>query len=169
MITRCIDWCGPINMSILKPAKMNLSRVIFLMTAALMFLGCSEDTDPWPKQPVPEWQVDSPALFPNSFSAFIAIPENLQVFATDKDMVAAFINNQCRGVGTLIRGNDDKISIYALTIRAKEDESGSIVFRYYNSRLSYLYEARQRIAFEIDGTYGTFDAPEILDLEPLAN
>lgn len=149
---------------------MNTSRNIFLfLSAALMLIGCSEDTDPWPKQSAPEWRVESPASLPNSFSAFIAIPENLHLYATDNDLVAAFINNQCRGVGTLIKGGADELSVWAITIRGEEDENGSITFRYYNSRLSFLYEAKQKIPFEPDATFGTYDAPEILELEPLAN
>ena len=145
---------------------MNTLKITFLFLATtVIFTYCSEDTETYPKHPVPEWNIASPELLPNSFTAIIAVPGNINLYATDNDKVAAFLNDQCRGVGTLVRTDSNDKRVYYLTIRANDDENGNIIFRYYNSRLSYLYQAKQMVPFETDGTFGTYDSPEILELE----
>lgn len=144
-----------------------LKIAFLLLAAAYIFTCCSKDTETFPKYPEPEWIIESPELLPNSFTAIVAVPVNINLYATDNDKVAAFLNNQCRGVGTLVRTGDNEKRVYYLTIRANDDENGNIIFRYYNSRLSYLYQAKQMVPFETDGTFGTYDSPEILELEPV--
>jgi hypothetical protein len=158
------------NISDYKFIKMNTLKIIFLFLAtAFIFNHCSEDTETYTKHPVPEWYIESPELLPNSFTAIIAIPDNINIYATDNDQVAAFINDKCRGVGSLVRAGDNDKRVYYITIRADDEENGNITFRYYNSRLSYLYQAKQVIPFETDGTYGTYDSPVILELEHVIN
>jgi hypothetical protein len=155
-------------MSELKLNNINTIKNIFLIVITVFIINsCSEDTEPYPKYPVPDWCIESPELLPNSFTAIIAIPDNINIYATDNDKVAAFIDDRCRGVGTLV--DDENKRVYYITIRANDDEDGNIIFRYYNSRLSYLYQAKQSVQFETDGTYGTYDSPVILELEHVIN
>ena len=142
-----------------------LIAITILSICILISGGCSKDTEPYPEHPVPEWTIQSPWLLPNSFTAIVAIPENINIYAGDNDQVAAFINEECRGVGTLVKSEDNSKRVYYITIRAEDAEDGEIIFRYYNSRLSYLYQAKQTISFVTDGTYGTYDSPVVLDLE----
>lgn len=145
----------------------HLISITFVAFCITLLVGCSKDSDSYTQYPIPNWFIQSPELLPNSFTAVMALPQNINEYSTDDDVVGAFIGEECRGVGTLVKANDNKNRVWYLTIRASDTENGEIVFRYYNSRLSYLYEATQRVAFEIDGTYGTYDSPIILDLEYL--
>jgi hypothetical protein len=137
-----------------------LAGCIFILFLA----GCSKDTDPYPKAAEPSWTIQSPELLPNSFTAIVAIPDELSIYAGDEDKIAAFLGDECRGVGNLVLPESTGPRIYYLTIRGSDTENRDIVFRYYNARLSYLYQAGQSIPFENDGTYGTFDSPVVLDL-----
>ncbi len=139
---------------------------IWIVALVLLVLGsCSKDDEQFTTSPEPAWSVQSPELLPSSFTAIVAIPDNLNVYADDNDKVAAFINGECRGVGTLIKEEDSGKRVYFLTIRASDTESGEITFRYFNTRLSYLYQAEETVDFESDGTYGSYDTPIILDLQ----
>ena len=147
---------------------MNKIYSILIVTFALLFMGsCSEDEEQFTTWPEPAWTVASPEMLPNSFTAVVAIPENLNVYASDDDKVAAFINDECRGVGNLVEDENTGKRVYFLTIRANDTESGSITFQYFNARLSYLYQASHSVDFEPDGTYGSYDSPVVLDLQNL--
>src|SRR6056297_951666 len=144
---------------------MNRIKIISYLELFLLLLqGCSKDTPPFQEHAEPDWVLQSPELLPNSFTAIVALPEDINVYAGAGDQMAAFIGGECRGTGTLVKSGDSEKSIYYITIRASDTEKGEITFRYYNSRLSYLYQAKQKVPFEIDGNYGTYDAPVILDL-----
>ena len=139
---------------------------IIVALALLIVGGCSKDEETFTTYPAPDWSILAPEQLPHSFTAIVAVPENINIYATDGDKVAAFINDECRGVGTLVK-SENSGNVYYVTVRASDTENGLIVFRYYNARLSYLYQATQRIPFEIDGTYGTYDSPVIMELENL--
>lgn len=149
---------------------MKISRIyrIFLVALMVVALGsCSEDEETFTTWPEPAWTVSSPEMLPNSFTAVVAIPQNLNIYASDNDKLAAFINDECRGVGNLIKDEITGKRVYFLTIRANDTESGAVTFRYYNAQLAYLYQAESSISFEADGTYGSYDAPIVLDLQNL--
>jgi hypothetical protein len=135
-----------------------------LMLVLLLSLGCSKDDEKFTTWPVPEWKVESPELLPNSFTAIVALPDNLNLYATPDDKIAAFMDDNCCGVGTLVEDEGGARSVYFLTIRASDTGMGQITFRYYNARMSYLYEASQTVEFEPDGTFGSYDEPVVLDL-----
>ncbi len=140
---------------------------IIVILVLIIAGGCSKDKETFTTYPVPDWSIQAPEQLPHSFTAIVAVPENINIYATDGDKVAAFINEECRGVGTLVKSENSGSNVYYITIRASDTENGLIVFRYYNARLSYLYQATQSIPFEIDGTFGTYDSPVIMELENL--
>jgi len=145
----------------------NLITIITLGICTMIITGCSKDTEPYEEHTIPDWSVQTPWLLPNSFTAIVAIPDNINVYATDDDMLAAFIDGECRGLGTLVRTDGSEKRVYYITIRASDTEDGEIIFKYFNSRLSYMYQAKQSVPFVTDGTYGTYDSPVILDLDYL--
>lgn len=144
-----------------------LKNLLRITIAVLLFTACSEDTDPYTEYPVPsDWSIASSVkALPNSCTAIVALPDNIDQYSDDSDMVAAFMNNECRGLGNLVTSAENGKRVYYITIRASDTEDAAIEFRYYNSTLSYLYKATQTVDFEIDGTYGTYDSPMILELE----
>ncbi|HUX97899.1 MAG TPA: hypothetical protein VMV47_19360 [Bacteroidales bacterium] len=146
---------------------MKLFSLTFSIVLLIFLAGCSKDKDSYKNYPRPEWVVATPEAYPNSFSAIVSIPGNINTYSEDTDIVAAFIGDECRGVGNLVKSEDGTKRVYYITIRASDTENRNIVFRYYSSRLTYLYQAKTQVAFEIDGTYGTYDSPVILDLEQI--
>lgn len=142
-------------------------RFIIISICILIFVGCSKDSDSYTQYSTPEWSVVSPELLPNSFTAIVAIPNNIDEYSANGDMVAAFIGNACHGVGSLVESEIDANRVYFITIRASDTENGEIKFRYYNSKHSYLYQAKTSVMFTIDGTYGTYDMPIVLTLEQI--
>lgn len=143
-----------------------LKYIIVSIIAIVLAVGCNDDTEPYSTHPVPsDWFIENAAALPSSFTAIVALPDNLEQYSGDSDMLAAFINGKCRGVGNLVTSDDNSKRVYYLTVRASDTEDGEIGFKYYNAKLSYLYRATQTIKFEIDGTYGTYDSPIVLDLE----
>jgi len=150
----------------LRQMKNTVNYKIWIVALFLVITGsCSIDDDQYTTWPEPTWSVESPELLPNSFTAIVAIPDNVNVYASDNDQVAAFIDGECHGVGTLVKDEDSEKRVYFLTIRASDTESGEITFKYYNANLSYLYQAEETIDFEADGTYGSYDSPIILNLQ----
>ena len=141
--------------------------IIILGILPIFYTGCSKDTESFTTYPSPDWSVKSPEQLPNSFTAIVAVPDEINVYATDTDKMAAFIGDECRGVGTLVKSDDNQKRVYYLTIRASDTDNGEIVFKYYNARLSYMYQATQTVSFVTDGTYGTYDSPVVLDLKYL--
>lgn len=144
---------------------MRFLKVIIVIYIGLSLGGCKTDKDMIPTYPKPEWAVQSSESFPYSFTAIVCLPENINNHSQDSDMVAAFINDECRGIGNLVKSDDGTKRVYFITVRAQATEEGPILFRYYNTRLSLLYQSKNSVAFEIDGTYGNYDNPIELDLE----
>lgn len=144
---------------------MKLLKVIFAIYFSLLVLGCSKEKDSFKTYPIPEdWTVQALETYPNSFTAIVNLPDNIGIYAQDDDLVAAFIEDECRGVGNLVKSDDGSWRVYMITVRGSTTEDRDIVFKYYSVKLAYLYQAETVVAFEIDGTYGTFDEPITLDL-----
>ena len=146
---------------------MKFTKLIFAICLGLIIFGCSKekDEDTFQVYTRPGWTVESPEQYPNSFTAIVSIPENINAYAADNDIVAAFIDDECRGVGNLIISENGSWRVYIITVRGSSTENRNITFKYYSAQLEYLYQAKTMIAFVIDGTYGTIDNPIILDLE----
>lgn len=143
---------------------MKVTRIIFVLSFSLLVFSCSKDKNTFTVYPLPEWSVLEVDTYPNSFTAIVNLPDNLTIYAEDSDLVAAFIDDECRGIGNLVKSDDGTWRVYIITVRGSTTENRDIVFKYYSTRTSYLYQAKTSVAFEIDGTYGTFDEPVTLDL-----
>ncbi|WP_282037418.1 hypothetical protein [Saccharicrinis aurantiacus] len=135
-----------------------------ILIGFILIVGCSKDSESFNTYSTPSWAISSINNLPNSFTAIVGIPDNISKYASDQDMVSAFIGTECRGLGNLVEGKDSTKRVYYITVRASDTEDQQITFRYYNASLSYLYHANNTVAFESDATYGTFDNPVILEL-----
>jgi hypothetical protein len=145
---------------------MKVLKIIFAIYISLLFTGCSKEKITYTTYPIPmDWVVQGLDTYPNSFTAIVDLPDNLAVYAQDEDLVAAFIDDECRGVGNLVKSDDGTKRVYIVTVRGTATENRDIVFRYYSTLNAYLYQAKTPIPFVIDGTYGTYDEPITLDLE----
>ena len=139
--------------------------VLIAFSLGFLIMGCSKDTESFQEYPRPVWTAATPDLFPSSFTAVLSVPTYINTYSEDADMVAAFIGDECRGVGNLVKSDDGLKRVYYITVRASDTENRPVVFKYYSSKLSYMYQAKTPVEFEIDGTYGTYDSPVTLDLE----
>ena len=117
------------------------------------------------KFPPPAWKVDETGKYPASMTAVVSLPASLQPAATETDQLAAFVNDECRGLG--VRVNLDAGAVYFVLIRGLADEQSPVVFKYYNSKSSYLYQTAPVLHFLVDDVYGTAQNPKLLALSPV--
>lgn len=92
--------------------------------------------------------------YPASMTAVAAC--SLAVDRSSADIFAAFVGNECRGVGELTAGGDN---IYEIEIRGKENETSTVTFLYYSAQNSVIYQATETITFKDGSTQGTTDYP----------
>ena len=97
-----------------------------------------------------------------NMSAVVALPEALKPYADQKaDKVAAFVGNECRGVGQL----DSNTGSYKMQIKGVQGTSEKVRFQYYSANNQYLYTTDAFLDFKADGYYGTDAAPAVLPIE----
>jgi len=117
--------------------------------------------------PAPGWQAINAATYAYSMTAVVSIPDSLQQTVGSTDELAAFIGNECRGSGSYVeRGNGLKPVFYVL-IKGAADEAGSVTFKYYNKKSSFMYSSGDILQFVIDDNYGTVDAPATPGFKPM--
>jgi hypothetical protein len=83
------------------------------------------------------------------------LPNNIKPYQDEDDVVAAFINGECRGVSTQQNG------LFYIIVSAAADEVANIDLKYYNVSNKYMYQVAEQIPFEINKRIGTTDDPFI--------
>jgi len=146
---------------------MQKTSVLFLMVMISSIFSCSKEKLTYSTYPSPTWVITSIEDLPHSFTAILSLPKDIANYASEEDKIAAFIGDECRGVGNLVVSSDGESWVYYVTVRGADDENKEILFRYYNSKLSYLYESHNEVVFQIDGYYGTYDSPQELLLSQI--
>lgn len=150
--------------------KKDISHITLLLAlmAVLITAGissCSKDRDSgYAKVPAPDWKEDMTGKYPASMTAVVQLPENLLPASQVEDKLAAFIKDECRGTGVMVKVNDTT-SVFYVMIHGTAAEQTKISFKYYSKKDSYLYTTNDFLDFSIDGNYGTVDEPAILDLQ----
>lgn len=105
----------------------------------------------------PNWQVVS-GDYSESMTAVIELANNIAPYISENDEVAAFIDDECRGVAHQIDGQ------FVINIKGFSDENSPIVIRYYSARNRYMYQEIDKVRFSPDAVLGTIDHPYILTL-----
>ncbi len=146
-----------------------ISSVLCLVLIAAT-LGCSKDSDDTledaaTKFPQPNWKADDTGKYPATMTAVFALPVTLATGSTDDDKLAAFVNDECRGVGTIVEV--DHLKLFFVLIQGLPEESNTIAIRYYSNKTSYMYESRSALSFLADGVFGTAENPKMLELAQL--
>lgn len=148
--------------------KRILSAVyILLMLAAL---GCSKSpveikpAEP-AKFPEPNWKVDETGKYPVTMTAVFNLPVTLAGSVQENDKLAAFINDECRGVGVIVKVNDQ--NLFFVLIQGLPEETNNIIIKYYSNKTSYMYQSQPILTFLADGNYGTAENPKIVELTQL--
>ncbi len=137
-------------------------KIIMISFLSLSFFSCGEDEKIYRTFERPNWNVDLSGKYPLSMTAIVCLPENLKSYESDNDMLAAFVDDECRGVGSLKILGESRL--YFVMIKGMASEQSKVSFRYYCNYTSYLYTTNDPLAFEIDKTYGTADEPMVLNL-----
>lgn len=101
-------------------------------------------------------------LLENSMTAVVRIPDELQAYANTEDKLAAFIGEECCGVGKLTMVNDKPV--YKMVIKSTDNPSAKVSFRYYSATNTYLYKTEDLIDFKAESAYGTEEAPQTLSI-----
>ena len=132
-----------------------------------MLLACKKNSDvtkveALTKFPPPTWQVDETGKYPVTMTAVIALPSTLPQELTTNDRLAAFVNEECRGEGTLLKVNN--VNVFFVLIRGVSEEQSKVSFKYYNAGTSYMYQSQTPLTFHVDDIYGTAEQPKVLDL-----
>ena len=148
--------------------KRILSAVyILLMLAAL---GCSKSpveikpAEPT-KFPEPNWKADETGKYPATMTAVFNLPVTLTGSVQENDKLAAFVNDECRGVGIIIKFNNQHL--FFVLIQGLPEETSSINIKYYSNKTSYMYQSQAALTFLADGNYGTAEDPKIVALSQL--
>ncbi len=124
------------------------------------FTACSEEEEIIPTYPTPDWAYAVNPQHTASMTVVATLPEEIAVYASPEDKLAAFIDDECRGIAVCI-GQDQT---YYLMIKGEQSDLGFVTVRYYSASRQYLYEATNWCEFEPDATYGTADEPVVLPL-----
>lgn len=139
-------------------------HIMMLIAALTIAWGCSSDSSDSGKytfttstarpdwavdwhnnETVPDWEEPDQNLFEHSMYIVLTLPKNLIPFSTDDDLMAVFINNECRSVAKA-SPLDDRSEIYFINKVRGNDTDKEVYFtlKYYSGGL--------RQTFVIDGT-----------------
>ena len=96
-------------------------------------------------EPAPNWEEPNQNLFEHSMYLILTLPQNLVPFSTDDDLMAVFINNECRSVAKASPLEDGSKVYFVNTVRGNDtDKEVYFTLKYYSGGL--------RHTFVIDGT-----------------
>ena len=123
--------------------------------------NCKKETNT--KFPNPSWHFDDVGKYPATMTAVVQLPDYLKRGLKEKDEMGAFINDECRGTGELIKL--DSASAFFIMIHGSASENGPIIFKYYSSKDSNIYTSKDTLNFVVDENYGTADSPKSLNLK----
>jgi hypothetical protein len=133
-------------------------------------MGCSKSENNAPEPPgtkftAPEWKQDTSGRYPASMTAVLALPNSLAAAVLESDQLAAFVNDECRGIGTVEKVNTQ--NLFFVMIHGMPDETSKVKFKYYSTKTSFMYESKDTLNFLIDAVYGTAQNPKTLQLSQL--
>ena len=138
--------------------------IIGVIITVLLISSCSKDPITFTKFPEPHWVADSSGKYPYSMTAVVQLSDTLKNFLLSTDHLGAFIDNECRGTGILIKTNTTYV--YYVLIHGTASENKQITFKYYNSQNMYIYATTPFLPFSVDGVFGSPDNPKTLLLVP---
>lgn len=142
---------------------MNRNIIFSLIMVLLFSASCKKET--FERFDKPDWKVENIGQYFATMSAVVQLPTNILSDAGMEDRIGAFINDECRSLGTIVI--TDSTSVYFLLIHGTPDEQSQISIKYYSHKNGRMYLAEKATRFAVDANFGSIDAPEILNLKPL--
>lgn len=107
----------------------------------------------------PNWTAPDAQDYPSSMTAVLRLSSFLENYASDNDKLAAFIGDEVRGVASRI--NVEGVDLYFVQVKAKDDETGNVQFRYYNDKRKTI-SVSTSVPYLINKVFGTATNPEII-------
>ncbi len=102
--------------------------------------------------------------YPLTMPVVVRLPENLRIYRHENDKLAAFVGNECRGIGTPT-SNTKGETVYKMDVIGNADQTETVHFKYYNAKTSYMYEDRTDVIFDAKSHYGTEENAVVLNLK----
>lgn len=121
----------------------------------------SSDNENDPLQSAPaEWQYNQ-RDYPQNMT-LLAVVETGDILQTsDNDMIAAFVNNECRGVAKSVKYKDGLL--FFMTIQGNENTE-NVRFAYLNSAENRIYPVKENVQYLTNRTIGDLPKPFALTL-----
>lgn len=141
--------------------KINHILFICLALVGVLTMSSCDKEEVVPIYEKPVWVAQDNADYTVSMVAVVDLPQEIKADYQEGDMMAAFIDDACRAVAQYREG------AFYMLIKGSADEQGQIVFKYYSGKKKFLYQSAEKVAFEVDGVYGTTDEPMIPNFQRL--
>ena len=139
---------------------MKKSIYILLLLVVVLVCGC-ESHEVATKYDRPDWTVTANSDYSVSMTAAVQLPEALNPYLTEDDMMAALVGDEVRAIARLYEG------IFYLQIPGMEDEQVQVSIQYWNAKTHYKYRSEEPLQFEENAICGTPDEPLILTFKVL--
>lgn len=107
----------------------------------------------------PEWKDPPYNLYELNMTAILMVPLSMNSCESPGDIMAAFINGECRGVTTMTQVDD--LNCYPLFIRSNTNDPKEVTIKYYSRKVKQVFTAENAFQFYADGAIGS-GFPEIV-------
>lgn len=107
----------------------------------------------------PDWTVD-PASYSNSMVMVGALNFHRVESIDENDMIAAFINGECRGVSKPMHEEDIDRFLAYLLIYANETDA-TVTFKLYDADTDQVFDVPKSVPFVVNGLKGDLERPYV--------
>ena len=133
---------------------------LFLLLLTASFTAC-EEQQLANKYPNPQWTFTPKPEYSVSMTAAVRLPDNLNPYISDNDLMAAVAGDEVRAVANLYEG------VFYLNIQGTTDEVTDITFLYWSANTMYMYRADEVFPFRENDMLGTPDKPLVLTFKAI--
>ena len=149
----------------------NQDTLLYPFTIAGSSSSSSGDTldiqAPIVNREAPSWNVNA-----SQYSGSMSLVSNIIIFdstsADTGDMIAAFIDGECRGVAFPQYIPPLNEYIFFLTIYGNESESQNVTFEYYHRVMDQVLYVPNQISYQDNAIIGDLNEPYVMDARTLA-
>lgn len=137
-----------------------MKHLLYLLLTALLVVAvtsCSSDDDKNFKDTRPEWTVVIPEEASVNMVVYVQVPTTETI--SDNDIMAAFVNGQCRAIGVPTTNRS-----FVITIKGTADEHSPITLRYYNAKRSRTFTDAGHMYFVADDVIGD-EVPYVFNIQ----
>lgn len=100
---------------------------------------------------------------PLKMNAVLEMQHELIRNVSQNDLLAAFVNDECRGVGRFVEKNGKRM--FEVAINGSLGLNEKVIIRYYNSSLKFKFESEKTIYFITDNSFGDIDNPAVIEMK----